>query len=178
MKTVTINDRTYGFNTLADTQEDNHHGIAERFELLNVNNYDHRIGSLIKYTDGSYGVFTGTNELEKELLAANKITFGTFQTLRNSTAGPWVVSSVLSGKHSIAVLNTGADQYVVANVVRGDNEDRSQANAKLISAAPKMYNTIQSCLQYLQRKAIESEYTDKEIIDLVNQISDTKDLLK
>lgn len=59
---IKINGEPFRVISLPTTQEDNHHGVEDRYIL---HEGDNPIGKLIKYTDGAYATFKGTNGVIK-----------------------------------------------------------------------------------------------------------------
>lgn len=74
-KQLEIKGQRFYTNQLPTTQEDNHFGVMDRFEIFNVFNHTKIFGKLIKYKDGTFGLFAGVNGLEKSILNNNEVVF-------------------------------------------------------------------------------------------------------
>jgi len=71
------------------------------------------------------------------------------------TPGPWIVSDE-TRENFVWILDENSDTGVCMVHTDTDSKDESDANARLIAAAPELLEALESMLDYLKRQAKEN----------------------
>ncbi len=88
------------------------------------------------------------------------------------TAGPWRRSSMLN-RDEYATVILGPNGQVIAHAQVDVNTDPEEAedNAKLIAAAPELFNSLQTLVNYAGMKSF-----DKDVLNIL--VEQAKEIIK
>jgi hypothetical protein len=97
------------------------------------------------------------------------------------TPGPWHMGmgngdgSVFAESGRTRLENGGTTLYPIAQVNGGWRTTEDEANARLIAAAPEMFELLYTVLPYIEMLELDQTYKPKTVAALTRRIRDTLD---
>lgn len=79
------------------------------------------------------------------------------------TPGPWAVSTTRYRTGNIEITKSGGD--AVLAVVQFISEDVTEANARLIAAAPELLSAFKYLFEYVKSEQLHLETADREYFE-------------
>lgn len=97
------------------------------------------------------------------------------------TPGPWHTGigngefSIFSDSGRTRLESGGTALYPIAQINQGWNAAEDDANARLIAAAPEMFDLLYTVLPYIEMLELDQTYKPKTIAALTRRIRETLD---
>jgi hypothetical protein len=101
-------------------------------------------------------------------------------TQKNHTPGPWVVEINHANGEPEFIRSfiydgmMGGEMFDIANMAC-DETGNATANARLIAAAPEMFELLYTVLPYIEMLELDQTYKPKTVAALTRRIRDTLD---
>ncbi len=73
--------------------------------------------------------------------------------MANHTPGPWGIRALMGENLSVCDESVGPGLYPIAQSIEGHTEDEQNANARLIAAAPELYEALKLAYQRSNERA-------------------------